>query len=239
LTIGLFIYFSDKKTRENLRNKIKNNLIFNYIIYLFLLTALFFTFSRSAWLALILSSIVLLFLFFAGKEKSSFKTLFKLLLFSFVLILIIAVPYKNLVKARFLGGTSLEIKSTQERIASMEQSEKIIKNNLFFGTGIGNYTLVLKEYYEEEKYWPYQPVHNTFLLIFSEIGLLGFLFFIAMFFYLIYKSFKYNFFVNLSLLISLFVFMFFDHWLWSLHFGVLFFWVVLALVYRDIHSFNN
>ncbi|MCD4693769.1 O-antigen ligase family protein, partial [bacterium] len=136
------------------------------------------------------------------------------------------------------GENSLEIKSTQERITSLEQSKKIIKDNLFFGTGIGNYTLVLKKYYGEEKYWPYQPVHNTFVLILAEIGLFGFFSFIVIFFYLIYKSFKYDLFINLALLTSLFVFMFFDHWLWSLHFGILFLWMIFGIIYRDISSYN-
>jgi len=34
------------------------------------------------------------------------------------------------------------------------------------------------------------------------------------------------------ILVALVVIMSFDHWLWSLHFGVLFFWLVLGIIIK-------
>ncbi len=50
---------------------------------------------------------------------------------------------------------------------------KMVKDNLFWGTGAGNF-LVRLPFYQKEvgSYW-LQPVHNIGLLILSEWGLLG------------------------------------------------------------------
>ena len=38
--------------------------------------------------------------------------------------------------------------------------------------------------------------------------------------------------INLAILFVIFIALFFDHWLWSLHFGILFFWLVMGMVSR-------
>jgi hypothetical protein len=40
----------------------------------------------------------------------------------------------------------------------------------------------------------------------------------------------------LSILAALAIIMVFDHYFWSLHFGVLFFWALLGLIYKDLHK---
>ena len=75
----------------------------------------------------------------------------------------------------------------------------------------------------------YQPVHNVFLLIWAEIGIIGLLFFIGLLLCVINKKGSKNLIVSMPLLAAMIMIFLFDHWWWSLHFGVLFFWLVLGI----------
>jgi hypothetical protein len=48
----------------------------------------------------------------------------------------------------------------------------MIDNNFIFGVGAGNYTLALVEKFPSKPAYSYQPVHNSYLLLWSEQGLL-------------------------------------------------------------------
>ena len=58
----------------------------------------------------------------------------------------------------------------------LRKAKEIIKDNWLIGVGIGNYTFALRAKYPEIKVWELQPVHNTYLLILAELGVVGFLF---------------------------------------------------------------
>ena len=105
-----------------------------------------------------------------------------------------------------------------------------------FGIGLGDFTTWLAEQNPNLPRHMYQPVHNIYLLIYSEIGILGFalfLLFIAALFYEFIKKTKlkelkhYSFFlVTLSILtIGLF-----DHFLLTLQQGRFVFWLVLTIL---------
>ncbi len=202
-----------------------------FTVYCLLFTVLLFSFSRAAWLAFVVGVVVLLTIYFIRKDYFQQKILLKFILLSAVLIFIFYNIYPNLFQTRIVGETRLENKSNQERIASLQESKEIIKDNLFFGTGIGNYTLVLREKFPNQEIWYYQPAHNTYLLVLSEIGVFGFLFLVSCFLYLVYRNCLGRNYVNIAIIISIATMMLFDHWWWSLHFGMLFFWFILALLY--------
>jgi O-antigen ligase len=131
----------------------------------------------------------------------------------------------------------LENISNTERLNQTNEAINIIKENLFSGIGINNYTSQLKLFdIEEREAWNYQPVHNVYLLSLAELGLLGFITFLTIFAFLLYKCFKNKLFFDFFLIISILMLFLFDHWLWSLHFGIMFLFFILALIQRKISA---
>ncbi|MDO8668157.1 MAG: O-antigen ligase family protein [bacterium] len=241
----------------------------NWFLVLALTAGLFFSFSRSAWLALAVGLAVMVALAIWQKNLKSQKNLAQIILAMAILVLVLFSQHQNLITARLNGQGRLEIKSTAERLESYQESWQIIKSNWLGGAGLGNYTLVLNQKLPDRPSYFYQPAHNLFLLALSEIGIFGLLFFVALLFVIargsvsgrqenenkgsldcssVLTSAQKNKTGCLrgndkdkralhrngqaAILAALIVLMFFDHWLWDLHFGVLFFWLIIGLVCR-------
>ena len=103
----------------------------------------------------------------------------------------------------------------------------------FLGVGLGNFVNWLKEIDPGLASNLYQPVHNIYLLIFSETGILGLTLFLLFLFFLIKNSHYDIMIYHTSLFfifISLLFFGLFDHFLWTLQQGQIIFWLVSGLV---------
>jgi len=230
LTVALILaaHLLAKKKMLNSRQEIWES-IFLFIFYFFALFALFFTFSRAAWLALIIGLIILLIDLVIKKDRWILGRYIALLFFSAILIFIIAFSYRDLINTRLQATSRLEVKSLSERQEYFNQARELIKDNWLFGVGPGNYTTAL---ISQDKIggsiWNYQPVHNVFLLLWAESGVLSLLFFILFLIFLIKKDRREAF--SWAILGALIVLMLFDHWLWSLPFGFLFLFLFLGLI---------
>ena len=196
--------------------------------------ALFFSFSRAAWLALAAGLAAGLLAAIIKKDLRAQRNLLETILVSGLIFFILFFQFPNLVMTRLYSGERLEIKSKSERLESIKNSWPIIKNNWASGVGVGNYTLALGRQRPGEQPYFYQPVHNVFVLAFSEIGIIGMLLFVFLFVRFPGSSpglkARNN---QAMILVALIVVMSLDHWLWSLHFGMLFFWLAIGLAYRD------
>ena len=174
------------------------NLLF-IVGYLLLVFGLFLTFSRTA--IAVFEAISLLFFlveFFklrkiehAEQRLVDGKKLIKLfLLFVIACILSVAIlfPY---IKARFFT-ISLEEQAVDLRFFYNKMAIQMIKEKPVLGTGIGNFVNYSQNYPAylraaskmlgisgEIPQWIYQPVHNIYLLIASEIGVLGLVVFLG------------------------------------------------------------
>jgi len=233
--------------------------------------ALFFSFSRSAWLGLIIGLAIMIVLAVADRNLKLQKGLAQIILVMGILLFILFGQYQNLITSRLGGEGRLEEKSISERLASYQESWRLIKNNWAAGVGLGNYTLALSRQMPGQKSFYYQPAHNVFMLVWAEIGIVGLLFFLA----LLFAVASGNLFCHsgrragiqfgrdeqnsglrvkpamtgclkssrndkreyaprddskMAILIVLIIIMSLDHWIWSLHFGVLFFWLVLGVI---------
>jgi O-antigen ligase len=189
---------------------------------------LFLTFSRNAWLSLIIT-FVLVAIFILKKNSFNLSISF-LKFFSLVLIvfLIFTLLFFNQVAERFKGKQRLEIRSINERILNFKIGKEIIKENFLFGVGIGNYTLALYQKYPDLKSWDYQPIANSYFLVLAELGFVGLVFFLSILYFSLSNSINnYWFLITCLLLVGLF-----DHWLFSLPFGIILFWSTVGLLWK-------
>lgn len=118
--------------------------------------------------------------------------------------------------------------SFQKRIYLVKSAMQIVFQHPIFGTGIGNYIIAQAQFPIPYSYLFLQPVHNIFLLLLSEIGIIPF----GILIYTIYRMFKKIHLSEVSIVL-LFVICFtgfFDHYWFTLQQNMLLIPVVFALV---------
>ena len=237
LLIGLMLKNDSAKGEQHAINNFKRAHIY---ISCVLCAGLFFTFSRGAWAGLIVGIAVMLGLALVKKDYLAQKKILKIILIGSVLVFILFNIYSNLEMTRLSKNARLEIKSNTERVESLDSARDIIKSNWLLGAGAGNYTRELgignNELGVKKPAWSFQPVHNVFLLIWSEIGIFGLMFFVGLLvwtgYHILYTK-KADSGANIykiGLLSAMFVIFMVDHWLWSLHFGILLFWLIMGIM---------
>lgn len=137
------------------------------------LSALVFSFSRSGWISYIFCAILL---FILGKKTR--KNLSKYFIILILLVLIVGLFYPFL-SARL---TTYDEGAFEDRWYLMQIAFEIIKKNFFLGIGINNYWFAMNHYIPEGYDWPFiYTVHNVFLLIFAEVGIIGIIAIILLF----------------------------------------------------------
>jgi len=229
-----------------------------------ILAGLFFTFSKSAFLALAVGFLFLSIFIFLSQEKEA-KVIMSQLIFSGLLLLaVLTLFYRPLVFTRLNGEERLEQKSLSERALYFEQSKNLIKANWLKGTGLGNYTLALyNQLSEKQPAWAYQPVHNVYLLVATELGILGFIIFILLIIESLRKIYHFKIEENLGLLeifrqfnlggiydfyrqrfyfflgttaifLVILILMVFDHYFWTQYFGIMLWWLCLGLWLKQV-----
>jgi len=165
VTLPLTFWLSDDKTF--LVSK-KYFSIIKWSIVTVGLIALFLTFSRSAW---IVACVGIVFSVLRTGKKSFVYVCGGLVL---VLGLLVFPLFKDLTSQ----NESVYLRNDLNAVSlNMWQSSPLI------GTGLGNFLVRLPEYYSSRQIFFLQPVHNIYLLLLSETGLLGlcaFLLFVAL-----------------------------------------------------------
>ena len=182
-----------------------------------------------------------------------FKELFIALLFLIFLI----ISNFSLIQARigddlFSDNDLPSNHAISDRSFYNNVSRETISENFILGSGLGTYIFQIDEYLEKNNIkqelqpWQYQPAHNIYLLIASEIGIIGLLFFLLFVIYVISGSIKIvsretilnvklNYFLIAILISFLFVGLF-DHYFWTLQQGRLIFWLVLGLILANCRN---
>lgn len=230
LAISLILagYLLAKKKMLNTRKQVWSS-IFLFVFYFISLYALFFTFSRGAWIALALGLGALLISLIIKKDKWIISRFVALIFFSAVLVGIAAAPFQELLTVRLDAQTRLEQKSITDRQSYLVQARDLIRQHFLSGVGIGNYSKAISIVDENKKpAREYQPVHNVFLLLWAEGGIFSLLSFFIFLFFLMKNGRREIF--AWAIIIPLVVLMLIDHWLISLPFGVLFFFLLLGLI---------
>lgn len=233
--------------------------IFTFVFCIFvLILGLLFTFSRAAWLiaALLLPFTVLYYLIsFQYRRKAIFITI--IMLFLFLLLFLFFKPY-ILSRMRI----SADEPAVAHRIIYHNIGFYLVKQNPILGVGIGNqvlysFTKGIYQMFGMDQSWQWQPIHNIYLLVFSEIGIIGGLSFIAFIAALLISNFKFSSFFLLRrwnfnenhklnyetlaptiILSALLLFGFVDHFLWTLQQGRLMLWMMIGIVMASLLKFK-
>lgn len=161
---------SDKKITDEYH--MSNRL--SYFIVIIQAIALLVTFSRTAWLAFGVVIIGVTILFFKKIIKKSRYKILGVLLIG-VIVSFIFSPFKT----RMSDSFDITNQAIRDRILGIQTAFTIIKKHPLMGIGNKNYVINIDTYETRQlNYWQYQPVHNSYLLVWSELGLIGLILFI-------------------------------------------------------------
>lgn len=202
-------------------------------ISLLQIAALFFTFSRSAWLA------AAIWMVGTCTNKTLSNSCLRLRAYSLVLIAILTIIFSPLIFARLNAVTANETRSLSERTLGYSESLQIIKQHPFLGVGAGNYTAELNKQNRTLPGYVYQPVHNVPLLFLSELGIIGLTLLsltiwllISYLLFLSQKTTPTDLNLLLKAILSLTPLIIFDHYLFSSYSGLLLTGIFLSFLIK-------
>lgn len=159
-----------------LSGMLKRN-ISNLLGVMVILICFVLTFSVSAYIGI--------FVAFAFFIFSNSKTLLKRTILLFLLLSIVGSLLLPILSPWVLKAFPLIEQNISQRLDLAFISGKVISSHIFIGSGLGTYITNIPFYKGIFTYsWLLQPVHNIYLLIFTELGIGGLLAFC----YIIYKS---------------------------------------------------
>ncbi len=208
-----------------------------------LLLGLTITFSRTVLVMTVFGSL-LFFILIASRE--GIRRTYGVNLRYLVTLFIIVIIALGTLFAPFLANRfSIEVgeQAVAYRIDDLSLGLSILNAHPLFGIGVGNYVPRLMEIAPNLQLWRYEPIHNIYLLIAVETGLLGLATFVFLLFYTIRPlaknlssssrndTYPYTL-IHLILIILVLVLFATDHYFWSLQQGRLLFWVILGFVGR-------
>ncbi len=219
---------------------LSKKIIFSLSVFI-LLFSLFLTFSRSGWFVLFLFLIGFSFLVWRLRPKKEILIKISAL---FLLVIILFFSFAFIFKNFFIlrAKVNLKEKAINLRLVYQKMALEIIKQKPFLGVGLGNYINFSSRNNLWSKYgltqvYLFRPVHNIYLLIASETGLMGLFLFLSFIFLTLVETFKKiktdsnylkgAFFVSFACLL---VWGFSDHFLFDLTQGIYLFWFNLGLL---------
>lgn len=216
----LFVWMMPKKL-----NFIRN-------IYLLLFSfALLFSFSRSAMFGLFAAFMIYIAVI---NKKIPYKKI--LLILSLVLFFIVIFNLESIIWHRFVIG---DFNADQERTLYLNIGKSMLLSHPL-GLGLGSYTLFMQNFAVQKIVpWVMQPVHNVFLLLTNEGGVIALGIFLTLLGYIFYRlvtvlQFCENYqkdqvYVYLSILVAIATVSLFDHYFFTLFPGQFMLFLYLGL----------
>ncbi|TSA44723.1 hypothetical protein D4R51_03220 [bacterium] len=210
------------------------------------LTGLFLTFSRSGWITAAVATVLFaLWELFADKERrKKVLHLVSLILVS-CLFLFIVLGWAIFARATLSPSEG----PVADRWAYNKIGAELILSHSL-GVGVGNqlfytYHSGLFDKYNVNSWGQWQPIHNLYLMVGAETGILGLISFLVFVVLLILRSpgeggwskvMSFELKVTLIMLLALLVSGLFDHFLWDLQLGRLMLWVVIGILLGPIKA---
>ncbi|NQV17129.1 MAG: O-antigen ligase family protein [Armatimonadetes bacterium] len=159
--------------------------------------------ARSVWVAILFSIFILILAIQFVKQKINLKKFFLCKKSILLTLLIIAVvifgflsPNLSEIMDSSLGRKNVTSTRTLTiRLQAWEKTIPMIKEYPLLGVGIGNWKIMLPKYgvtgmKTEKGAYQYIRPHNDFFWVLAEIGIIGFLFFLSIFVFVIYYTVK-------------------------------------------------
>jgi O-antigen ligase len=226
LVLGLISLFSFSK-QESLWRK-----AFLFLVFVYGFSALFLTMSRVA-IGFGLLLFVILFLWRVKKVFNKKTLLSVIIIVGSYLVLFSHSP----LFVRF-AQTSFHEEAVVQREALMTAAAVMIREKPLLGVGLGNFLPTLSTIQKPLSLGLYlQPVHNIFLLVAAETGVFGFMVFIWFLFTTLVRAFFHPFrLAFVSMLLSVVVLGFFDHYFLTIQQGQLVFAFVVGLCWTKIRQ---
>ncbi|MFC1702866.1 O-antigen ligase family protein [Patescibacteria group bacterium] len=200
------------------------------------------SFSRSAFLALLVGSVVLL-------VFSDVRTLFARRFAAGLIIvmsaaLVMGAIYPDVVTPRISGEGRLEEVSTGERLSQLDEAQMLFLAHPIVGVGMGQMPISLFfEQWDGRAGFYYQPVHIVPVLVVVELGLIGIFLWVLFIRGIIVRVWKQRlelrdsaFFVGFIALLTVSLV---DHFVWSLWFGQVLFWIMVGMTLSALTSREN
>lgn len=191
--------------------------------------ALILTFSRFAWFVFLLG-LVLAICLRKKKMMHYLKKKEKPILFLFYFSIVMSVVFPLVF--------SINQQSVNERRSLIEASLNMTSQNPMFGVGLNNFIVSSRQYLISlNELYIYQPVHNIYLLVFAETGIIGFFLFCLFITAAIRKSlYSAPVFLVLAQVLLLGLF---DHYFVTLQQGQLLFTVFVSLAFLGRNSYTK
>ncbi|NQV90614.1 O-antigen ligase family protein [Candidatus Uhrbacteria bacterium] len=134
---------------------------------------LIITFSRSAWLGIFIAFLLLIGLMLSQKKLPPHRAI-PVMIVGLASILLTLVLFHAQVFSRFNPSVRIEAISIEERASQYQTFGEVFWTSPLLGVGPNGYTFTLASSDPDHPVWSYQPIHNTFLLILAELGVVGF-----------------------------------------------------------------
>jgi O-antigen ligase len=189
-----------------------------------LLAGLLATFSRSAVLATALATFVYGAMKFRQNRVRAAVLGAKLVAVTLAVCFVWQTLAPGLWWGRVAAGTRLEQRSVSERVSSYADAARVFTAQPFFGSGVQHYVLALAQLKPNQSSYRYQPVHNAFVLLAVELGIVGTTALLYLWRRHLQRAARYLFTAAPAVAVAtatLFTAVgFLDHYLWSLHAGL-------------------
>jgi len=138
------------------------------------------TFSREGWLGFGVGMLVIAIIYS--------KKIFYLFLLSPIVLLVSSI------RERIFSSFNLNLDANLTRIKLWKTGLLMIRDNPILGVGLGNsiyvYDYYIWRYHELNAGYTMYPLHNSYIKVQAETGILGIVSFLLMTFYIAYSSFK-------------------------------------------------
>ena len=213
-----------------LQKNSKRDFYFFSMIFAIILLALFFTFSRSV---ITVGGALFIFWLFSSWRKRELR---KKVTFIFLLLVIgyalLVSYYWPLYANRFSADNLINSQSANLRVYYNQVAVDLISSSPLLGIGQGNFVNNFSQYYPSLENWVFQPVHNIYLLIASETGLIGLSLFSFFLFLIFRRALKDRRLAMENCFICIYCFIMLvglaDHFWWDLQQGQILFWLMLG-----------
>jgi len=208
-----------------LKEKTGKRVYFYILSFMPIFLALLLTASR----IIILLTIIITLLSFVKSKKHFFYA---------IMGLFIVIPlYLLIFSGRFLTLSSL-IDAFNVRVAFISSSISIIRNNFLFGVGLNNTFFETEIIKNLPIYVRFQPVHNIYLHILSQVGIFGGVFIGVFLFKILHRAIKLGsdrnsfLFIVSFLVLQVLIVGLFDHFLVTLQQGMLMSALLIGLLFN-------